>query len=164
MVRLHLHRMAPDRAFGFACKSLILISWLPGGVRAGNQVFSVLGNYWTVTIYRLENFNEKSLIHTGCFEHSAAYEAFQSGVPKRIACAILRKKNPERGEGISLEFRAPFSPRHRPAQRGFRDPCAVDPLGWGGPPELRRGSTRRAPVQRLRILQRNDAIFPRLRG
>ena len=40
-----LHRMAPDRAFGFACKSLILISWLPGGVRAGNQVFSVLGNY-----------------------------------------------------------------------------------------------------------------------
>ena len=38
-----LHRMASDRAFGFACKSLILISWLPGGVKAGNQVFSVLG-------------------------------------------------------------------------------------------------------------------------
>ena len=40
-----LHRMAPDRAFGFACKSLILISWLLGGVRVGNQGFSVLGNY-----------------------------------------------------------------------------------------------------------------------
>ena len=39
-----LHRMAPDRAFGFACKSLILISWLPGGVRAGNQVFL----YWGI--------------------------------------------------------------------------------------------------------------------
>ena len=38
-----LHRMAPDRAFGFACKNLILISWLPGGVRDGNRGFFCTG-------------------------------------------------------------------------------------------------------------------------